>query len=66
MDPTTAKLIEEWKATLTPKEKVLHELAKVMLKKSIQVDMENDNGSYYEEKCHAFKAWLKKKQSSSP
>ena len=59
MDAKTQKLVEEWKATLTPKERTLHEMAEVMLKKSIQVDMEKDNGSYYMEKCHAFRSWLK-------
>ena len=66
MDPKMRKLVEEWKATLTPEERTLHEMAAVMLKKSIQVDMEKDNGSYYEEKCHGFKAWLKSQTSTKP
>ena len=64
MDAQTAKLVEEWKKTLTPQERELHELAAVMLKKTlVPKDMpeDKDNGSYYVEKCHAFTAWLKSK-----
>lgn len=59
MDAKTQKLVETWQASLTPKERELHELAAKMLKKTIQVDLEKDNGSYYVEKCHGFRAWLK-------
>jgi hypothetical protein len=57
-----AKLIA-WKATLSEKERRLHELAAVKLKKTL-VPKDNktgdkDNGSYYVDKCHAFQAWLK-------
>lgn len=53
-----------WKTTLSEKEKRLHELAAVKLKKTlVPKDMvktgDKDNGSYYAEKCHAFQAWLK-------
>jgi hypothetical protein len=61
-----SKLVEEWKQTLTFQERELHELAAVMLKKTVKpTDMpeDKDNGSYYVEKCHAFKSWLKKKNS---
>jgi hypothetical protein len=63
MDAKTVKLLEEWKETLTPQERELHALAAVMLKKTlVPNDMsDKDNGSYYEEKCHAFKNWLKSK-----
>jgi hypothetical protein len=64
MDPQTVKLVQEWKETLTPQERELHELAAVMLKKTlVPKDMpdDKDNGSYYVEKCHAFKSWLKTK-----
>jgi hypothetical protein len=64
MDTTTVKLVEEWKKTLTPQELELHQLAAIMLKKTLKPkDMpdDKDNGSYYVEKCHAFKSWLKTK-----
>ncbi len=64
MEPAkTQKLVEEWRQSLTPKERALHELAAVKLKKVlVPSDMPEDidNGSYYAEKCHAFRAWLKK------
>ncbi len=59
MDSKTQKLLAEWQSSLTPKERELHELAALMLKKTLKADLEKDNGSYYAEKCHAFKAWLK-------
>ena len=59
MDSKTQELVSQWKATLSQKEKELHEMAAVMLKKTINVDTEKDNGSYYEEKCHAFVKWRK-------
>ncbi len=67
MDAKTAKLVEEWKETLSPQERELHALASVMLKKTIVPkdmveDLDKDNGSYYVEKCHAFKAWIKAKK----
>jgi hypothetical protein len=53
-------LVDQWFATLTPKERQLHELAAVMLKKSLQTDQaDNDNGSYFADRCHAFKQWAK-------
>ncbi len=54
--------ITAWKATLTEKERRLHELAAVKLKKTLvpkDMFVDKDNGSYYVEKCHAFQAWLK-------
>ena len=67
MDAKTAKLVEEWKETLSPQERELHDLAAVMLKKTlipkdISEDEDKDNGSYYVEKCHAFKAWVKQRK----
>ena len=61
---TTKKLLEEWHASLTPRERALHELAAVKLKKVLVpsdagAEGDGDNGSYYPEKCHAFKAWRK-------
>ncbi len=68
MDSNTFKLVEQWKATLSEQEKELHELAAVMLKKTLVTlgpdgkPMEDiDNGSYYADKCHSFRAWLKAK-----
>ena len=57
--------IAAWKATLSDKERRLHELAAVKLKKTLvpkdlpSAKEDKDNGSYYVEKCHAFQAWLK-------
>jgi hypothetical protein len=68
MDPQTATLVALWKDTLTDKERQLHELAASMLKKSLvpqdpALSKDHlDNGSYYADKCHAFRAW-KKQQS---
>ena len=64
LNQTTEKLLEEWQASLTPKERELHELAAVKLKKvlvpsDMPAEGDGDNGSYYPEKCHAFKAWKK-------
>ncbi len=53
------ELLEAWKQQMSENEKRLHEMAAVMLKKSLKADLEKDNGSYYPEKSHAFKAWLK-------
>lgn len=60
MADNTQALLETWRSQMTDKEKELHTLAAVMLKKSLKADMEKDNGSYYPEKSHAFKAWLRK------
>jgi len=55
--------IVEWKGTLSEKERRLHEMAAVKLKKTLvpkdSKEEDKDNGSYYVEKCHAFQAWLK-------
>lgn len=56
----TQKNLESWRAQLTDKEKKLHELAAVMLKKTLKADMEKDNGSYYPEKSHSYTKWLAK------
>lgn len=63
MDSKTRTLVNAWKATLSEKERQLHELAAIKLKKTLVArDMpdDKDNGSYYVEKCHAFKKWLAK------
>ena len=60
MADNTQALLDKWRSQMTDKEKELHTLASVMLKKSLKADMEKDNGSYYPEKSHAFKAWLRK------
>jgi len=54
MDPLAA-----WKATLTDKERKLHELAAIKLKKELNIEGDNDNGSYFANKCHAFLKWSK-------
>ena len=59
-------LIHEWRASLTEKERALHDLAAVKLKKNLNSDVEDgDQGSYFPEYCHAFRAWLKTKQASA-
>ena len=58
----TQELLVKWQSQMSEKEKQLHELAAVMLKKTLKADLEKDNGSYYPEKSHAFKAWLKTQQ----
>ena len=63
MSEELATLLKEWQATLTPKEKALHELAAVALKKNLRTDAnDQDNGSYFPEKSHAFRAWMKAKR----
>ena len=65
MESKTRVLVEAWKATLTEKERQLHELAAVKLKKTlVSKDMpdDKDNGSYYVDKCHAFKKWVSQKK----
>jgi len=54
--------MNEWKESLSEREKALHELAAVMLKKELKPsDIKNDadNGSYFPDKCHGFRSWLK-------
>lgn len=58
------KLLDEWRATLSEKEKRLHELAAVELKKVLKVGDDNDQGSYFPEYCRAFQNFLKSRQSS--
>ena len=62
MDTNTKKLLEQWRATLTDRERALHDLAAVKLKKNLNAakcEKDGDHGSYFAEKCHAFRAWLK-------
>jgi hypothetical protein len=60
------KKLEEWRASMSEKERQLHELASVMLKKTFSntdTKNDNDNGSYFPEKSHAFRSWLKGNQT---
>jgi len=52
--------VKEWQATLTPREKELHALASIKLK-AVHSDA-TDSGSYFPEKCRAFRAWLKEQE----
>jgi hypothetical protein len=61
MDP----LVQQWLATLTEKEASLHKLAEVKLKKELNLPNDNDNGSYFADRCHAFVKWKKKKTHSN-
>jgi hypothetical protein len=65
MDPKTKALLAEWQATLSPQERELHALAKVLLKKSFNAEDATDNGSYFPEKSHAFVAWSKKRAAGA-
>jgi hypothetical protein len=55
MDP----LVAVWRSTLTEKERKLHDLAAVKLKKELNIEGDRDNGSYFADKCHAFIKWKK-------
>ena len=55
-------LVNEWMATLTPREKELHAFAAVQLK--AEKGEKGDSGSYYPEKCRAFLVWLKKRKEA--
>jgi hypothetical protein len=59
----TQALLSAWRATLSEKEKALHDLAAVKLKKSLDFSGDGDNGSYFPEKCHAFRKWLKSQKA---
>ncbi len=64
MDSKTQSLVKEWQASLTQRERELHALAAVKLKKTLNPkdmppEKDDDNGSYYADKCHAFRAWVK-------
>jgi len=63
MSEQMANLLKEWQSTLTPRERALHDLAAVALKKNLVTDSnDKDNGSYFPEKSHAFRAWMKTKR----
>jgi hypothetical protein len=60
MDSQAEELVAKWRATLSEKERALHDLAKIKLKKELHADADDgDSGSYFVEKCHAFRKWLK-------
>lgn len=60
LDPKTNELLQQWRLSLTDRERALHDFAAVQLKKSFNPNTaDGDNGSYFPEKCHAFKQWLK-------
>ena len=61
MDP----LVAVWRATLTDKERKLHDLAAIKLKKELNIPGDNDNGSYFADKCHAFIKWKRAQDSKS-
>ena len=63
----TQELLRRWRESLTEKERALHELASVKLKKELNPNPgDGDNGSYFPEKCHAFKQWLKSQPQPQP
>jgi hypothetical protein len=61
MDSKTLDLLTQWRASLTDKERQLHELAAVKLKKELvpKDSKDGDSGSYFPDKCHAFLKWRK-------
>lgn len=62
MDP----LVEVWRATLTDKERKLHDLAAIKLKKELNLPNDGDNGSYFADRCHAFMKWKKAQAKPNP
>jgi hypothetical protein len=62
MDP----LVQLWRATLTDKERKLHDLAAIKLKKELNIPGDNDNGSYFPDRCHAFIKWRKSQAEPKP
>jgi hypothetical protein len=66
LDAKTNELLKQWRLSLTDRERALHDFAAVQLKKSLNPNpsdaSDGDNGSYFPEKCHAFKQWLKGQQ----
>ena len=62
MDSKTFELLRQWRETLSEKEKQLHELAALKLKKVLvpkNSEKDTDSGSYFPEWCHAFLKWRK-------
>lgn len=64
--------VDEWRKSLTEKQRELHDLAAIMLKKELkpkqasnQSHQDSDNGSYFPDKCHAFRSWLKAKDTKN-
>jgi hypothetical protein len=60
--------VDEWRKSLTEKQRELHDLAAIMLKKELKPKQSNedtDNGSYFPDKCHAFRSWLKAKETKN-
>ena len=55
-------LVNEWMATLSPREKELHAFAAIQLK--AEKGEKGDSGSYFPEKSRAFLAWLKKRKDT--
>jgi hypothetical protein len=62
--------MEEWRKSLSDKERQLHDLASIMLKKELKPkqseqnnQQDTDSGSYFPDKCHAFRSWLKAKDT---
>ncbi len=64
MDPKTQTAVTYWRTkVLTSQERELHDLAAVELKKKFvaadgSTDTDGDSGSYFPDRCHAFKRWL--------
>lgn len=64
VDPKTAQQLRQWWASLDEKEQRLHLLAIKGLKKSLHADADDgDQGSYFPERSHSFRAWLKSQPS---
>lgn len=60
VDPKTAAQLRQWWATLDENEKRLHILALKSLKKILNADEDDgDQGSYFPERSHSFRHWIK-------
>jgi hypothetical protein len=64
-DPKTTKQLREWWASLDEKEQRLHLLALVKLKKTIAIENDGDQGSYFPERSHSFRNWLRAQNATS-
>ncbi len=49
--------IQAWRSQLSEKEKALHDLAAIKLKKEMIIKDDRDSGSYFPEYSRSFVAW---------
>jgi hypothetical protein len=63
VDSKTAAQLRQWWASRDEREKRLHILALTSLKKVLNQEDDGDQGSYFPERSHSFRAWVKKQTS---